>query len=343
MGKRKVNNRSARIDRNMKMGWQPMQLCKIPEDAEKEGVVAVFQNNRYTVFVKEMESPGFKLPDGSPMKIAHLVISRHDKKKIRDWDDMQRLKNECLHPMAEAVELYPGEFRRIDMQQTHLWALMPGATFPVGLSPAGGDAMAQAEQQALEEIVSKEELEVFTIECEIEGNKVLEVFASEEEAREMYQKAGNEFPENGTVKNIGQIPTPEEGAVWTENAKAKVANVLSKARKVADGMQAEVFDPDNEHRVEGELCIEDQMDSDFGYIDAPAAIPGEKTAEGETPCGVEEGVMLKEFMQMGIQKKERQMAEPEVEEEEDVEKEAAAAADLEKYRQELLKKNKNVN
>jgi hypothetical protein len=64
--------------------------------------------------------------------LVWLSIKRRDLAPVRDWRDMQRIKNELVGPEAEAAELYPAESRLVDMSnQYHFWAL-PGGRFPFG-------------------------------------------------------------------------------------------------------------------------------------------------------------------------------------------------------------------
>jgi len=276
---KKVNRN---IDRNLLAGpWKPLEQAQVPADAAKMGVVACFQNNRYTIFVKEQESPGFGQPgpDGKiiPMKIAHLIINRNDKKTTRSWADLQRIKNELLGPMAEAIELFPAEWRRmsdISDRQTHLWALSPGATLPLGLVPAGVDALAAAEKQAEEHTLTQKDVQVYVVKTD----EIIEVFADETEARAMYKESGNEMPE-GEVKNLGDVPSEDEGAGWTERAKAKIAQVMRKAeqmekmmRGISDGMDDEGDDAIVIEDNPGPRMVEDDLADDRGYEDGKPSV-----------------------------------------------------------------------
>lgn len=66
--------------------------------------------------------------------MAHLSIKRLDKAPIRDWRDLQRIKNELVGPECEGVELYPAESRLVDMaNQYHLWVFTdPEYKIPFG-------------------------------------------------------------------------------------------------------------------------------------------------------------------------------------------------------------------
>lgn len=82
----------------------------------------LFKNNRYTVNVRILQ-------DGW----VHLSIKRNDREPIRDWRDLQRIKNEICGPEREGLELFPAESRLIDSaNQFHLWVAPIGVKFPIG-------------------------------------------------------------------------------------------------------------------------------------------------------------------------------------------------------------------
>ena len=63
----------------------------------------------------------------------HLSIVRRDRRPIRDWRHLQRIKNEIAGPDREAVEIYPAESRLVDTNnQYHLWVKRPGERFDFG-------------------------------------------------------------------------------------------------------------------------------------------------------------------------------------------------------------------
>ena len=85
-----------------------------------------FANSRYQVLVNFEETPGWP-----PM--AHLKIKAHDKRCVRDWRDIQRIKNEICGTEAEGVELYPAEKRLVDeVNEIHIFVLHPATSFPFG-------------------------------------------------------------------------------------------------------------------------------------------------------------------------------------------------------------------
>lgn len=85
-----------------------------------------FANSRYQVLVNYEDTQGWP-----PM--VHLRIKAHDKRCVRDWRDMQRIKNEICGTDAEGVELYPAEGRLVDeVNEFHIYVLHPATNFPFG-------------------------------------------------------------------------------------------------------------------------------------------------------------------------------------------------------------------
>lgn len=83
-----------------------------------------YQVNRSPVFMDENM--------GQPM--IHLSIKRIDKEPIRDWRDMQVIKNMLTSPEHVGVEVYPAESQLVDMaNQYHLWVYAnPNFRLPFG-------------------------------------------------------------------------------------------------------------------------------------------------------------------------------------------------------------------
>lgn len=347
---KKNNKRPIRkmVDRNLIAGpWTPLQRAAVPDEAKKTEVVAAFQNSRYTVWVKEMDCPAFgqKGPDGKviPMRMVHLIVVRNDKKEVRSWTDLQRIKNEILGPMAEGVELFPAEWRRLEMKQTHLWFLSPGAGFPFGLVPEGIDALAEAEKEAQEYTLKKEDLEVFVVRTEGGDDKIIEVFADKDEAVEMYAAAGNELGDNGAIERIGEVPTEEDGAGWTDRAKAKVAQVLRKAEQMenlmaraSDSMDDDGDNPiviDNDPGPEGGM-IEDEIaeDGDFDF-----GKPGDEEFLNIEQL-MRDGIAARQVSRQKSVEQAKEFARQEsIRMEQEEESERQAADDLAKMRKNMLK------
>jgi hypothetical protein len=94
---------------------------EIPDDEP------VLINNHYQVMLRGFES---RPPWG---RVLWLSIKRLDRQAIRDWRDLQRIKNEVTSPDLEAVEIFPAESRLVDSSnQYHLWVFVDGFQFPYG-------------------------------------------------------------------------------------------------------------------------------------------------------------------------------------------------------------------
>lgn len=108
--------------------WTPFVLTHEPGSPfyADVGCDYSFANSRYQVLVNFEQTPGWP-----PM--AHLKIKAHDKRCVRDWRDMQRVKNEICGTEAEGVELYPEESRVVDeVNEFHIFVLHPATGFPFG-------------------------------------------------------------------------------------------------------------------------------------------------------------------------------------------------------------------
>src|SRR5436305_747972 len=68
----------------------------------------IFLNSRYQVNVRAMP------PHAVFGESVWLSIKRRDKQPIRNWRDLQRIKNELCGPECEGVELFPSESRLVD-------------------------------------------------------------------------------------------------------------------------------------------------------------------------------------------------------------------------------------
>ena len=89
----------------------------------------VYRNKRYLVIVRD--APTDLNPTGVP-GIKWLSIRRIDGKTVRDWKDLQDIKNQLLGPGAEAIEVFPAESRKVDaVNQYHLFG-GPGWVAPFG-------------------------------------------------------------------------------------------------------------------------------------------------------------------------------------------------------------------
>jgi len=112
--------------------WTPWQVMNTLIDADGQAVdippgVLVVSNNQYEVQLRrQVVLPPFD-------EVTWLSIKRRDRRVIRDWRDLQRIKNELVGREVEAVELFPAESRLVDTaNQFHLWAFTSGWKAPFG-------------------------------------------------------------------------------------------------------------------------------------------------------------------------------------------------------------------
>ena len=93
--------------------WTPFEVAEAVPELGDDAIVV---NSRYQVNIRMM---GIHELFG---RIVHLSIKRRDKQPIRNWLDIQRIKNEIAGPECEGVELFPAESRLVDSaNQYHLY------------------------------------------------------------------------------------------------------------------------------------------------------------------------------------------------------------------------------
>ena len=87
----------------------------------------VYMNHYYQVNITYTTNP-------DKIKVAHLSIKNRKKTPIRDWRDLQQIKNDLVSPECEGVELFPKESNLVDTaNQFHLWVVCdPTVSFPFG-------------------------------------------------------------------------------------------------------------------------------------------------------------------------------------------------------------------
>ena len=104
---------------------------------------SIFLSETHQVNVQLLRCPfGTHLGD-----VAWLSIKRRDREVIRDWRELQAIKNAILGPEHEGFELYPAESRLVDTaNQFHLFVFMDTKVrMPVGFAErevTGADAAA---------------------------------------------------------------------------------------------------------------------------------------------------------------------------------------------------------
>ena len=114
--------------------WRYIRDGMSHEDAE----ATVAHLLRDMIFVNDIYQVNMQLVPAQPAsgwpEMWHLSIKRRDKKIIRDWRHLQRIKNELVVPEHEGMELFPAESRLVDSaNQYHLWVMVDATKrFPLG-------------------------------------------------------------------------------------------------------------------------------------------------------------------------------------------------------------------
>ena len=111
--------------------WTPFQEAHVDFEDPTQALAfegcKVYRNSRYQVALRDCGNGLF-----GPM--VHLSIKRIDRLPVRDWRDLQRIKNELVGENAEGIEIFPDESRCVDTaNQYHLW-VFPEYRFPFGFS-----------------------------------------------------------------------------------------------------------------------------------------------------------------------------------------------------------------
>jgi hypothetical protein len=138
----------------MSNGWSPLRMAAFDKPAEATHIKWAMQqgateaeakqhwieldncerwaNEDYVVLVRTCPS------DMNPTQISGmkwLSIRRRDGSPVRNWQDLQQIKNDILGREADAVEVFPAESRKADgVNQYHLFGGWP---IPIGF-PARG-------------------------------------------------------------------------------------------------------------------------------------------------------------------------------------------------------------
>lgn len=86
---------------------------------------------------------------GFPSPVTELSVRRQDRRRIRDWRELQRIKNALCGPEREAMEMYPAESRLVDTaNQYYLFVLPEGSYWPFGMRSR--EVLTQAEQMRMD-------------------------------------------------------------------------------------------------------------------------------------------------------------------------------------------------
>lgn len=88
----------------------------------------VFVSDQYQVNVKFIDTK-----EKNMKGMLWLSIKRKDKNWMRDWRELQKIKNEIAGYEREGCEIFPAESRLVDTSnQFHIFVLPEGQKFPWG-------------------------------------------------------------------------------------------------------------------------------------------------------------------------------------------------------------------
>jgi len=92
----------------------------------------IWVNDKYIVHKRE----DVPLENNENVLMTHLSIRNNENSAIRDWRDMQYIKNELVGEENEGVEIFPRESRLVDTaNQFHLWVFQDISNgIPVGFN-----------------------------------------------------------------------------------------------------------------------------------------------------------------------------------------------------------------
>lgn len=125
--------------RQTKTGVNRVTGERTPVDPRQQ----LWGNDLYNVLMTRLAPANDSTP---PM--VWLSISRKDRKVIRDWRHLQRIKSELVGPECEAVEIFPAESRLVDQaNQFHLW-VFADPTFRLGFGFNEGRIVLTPEESA---------------------------------------------------------------------------------------------------------------------------------------------------------------------------------------------------
>ncbi len=91
---------------------------------EEQEAVPCYVNDKYQVMAKDMGD------------MIHLSIRRLDREVVRDWRDLQEIKNMLVGPEHTGLEVFPPESKLVDTaNQYHLWVFKdPKTCLPFGFN-----------------------------------------------------------------------------------------------------------------------------------------------------------------------------------------------------------------
>jgi hypothetical protein len=111
---------------------------KMADQTPKEAIAHLrydefWRNDTYGAGVRRFKTLSPFMPS------THVSISRWDEGIVREWWDLQRIKNDVLGLNVEAFEIYPADTRVVDIANAyHLWAFPAGFRIPLPMAIGKG-------------------------------------------------------------------------------------------------------------------------------------------------------------------------------------------------------------
>lgn len=329
------NNKKPGFDRNRAVGpWEPLAPAILTPELRAEGVQMVFRNNRFSVAVRQTESQGLlmqvdpKQPP-QPTPILHLIVVGAGNRDPT-YREKMAIKREIAGADCDMVEIYPDEERELPLPQTHLWCLPPKYRLPLGLWP---EAMARRASMpdGIPGVITRAEMQLYVVETPQEGaDSIVEVFATEADARDSYEQTGSPFPEGGGTERVFMAcPAEEEGAAWSPAALARREDIMARITEAGRQMAAAQAEAEDQVRLPlGTPSVEEELEA------------GQAFGERGLIDGMlepEEAERMATLMRAGVAQKagDREAAMTEAERAAEAADEVAAADSLRRMREEM--------
>jgi hypothetical protein len=102
-------------------GMKAVDLARLPEGANiPPSMTRAFRNNRYIVTVNDYA-------ETTAGYAVRAMVQSLTGEPVRNWEDLQRVKNECFGEETVAIEYYPAQSKLVNAHHIYwLWIYEPG-------------------------------------------------------------------------------------------------------------------------------------------------------------------------------------------------------------------------
>lgn len=105
--------------------FQPAYALRNGVQVELGEHTSLWRNKFYTVEKKLLQ------PELGEAGAIWLSVKHNDRRAIRDWRHLQRIKNELAGKEREGIDIFPPESQLVDTaNQYHIWVLPEGQSTP---------------------------------------------------------------------------------------------------------------------------------------------------------------------------------------------------------------------